>query len=84
MSTRLLIVDLSKQTPVPSCTSAFGLSQSSVTVLLAVILRHCHSVVCHPTLKPSLALAALLSNLDRYLRLGAVEFERQEKKLPAR
>lgn len=64
MSTGLLIVDLSKQAPVPSCTSALGLSQSSVTVLLDVILRHCSSVVRHPTLKPVLALAALLSNLD--------------------
>lgn len=73
-------MDLSKQTPVPSCTSALGDSQSSVTVLLDVILRHCSSVVRHTTLKPLLALAALLSNLDRYLRLGAVEFERQGKK----
>lgn len=84
MSTRLLIVNLSKQTPVPSSTSALGLSQSSVTVLLDVILRHCSSVLCHPTLKPFLALAALLSNLDRYLRLGAVELERGGKKPPAR
>lgn len=70
-------------TSIPSCTSALGLSQSSVMkdVLLDVILRHCSSVVCHPTLKPFLALAALLSNLDRYLRLGAVEFERHEKSL---
>lgn len=80
MSARLLLlVSLSKQTLVPSCASELGLSQSSVVkdVGWEVTLRIVSVSYVTPPLSLSWLPAALLRNLDSWLRLHAVEFKRK-------